>query len=189
MQEFVNLLLKIPSTAWVALFTALLTSSLTLIGIRTTNRANNERLKIQLEHERKLKKEELTRDRLEELYVESKKYMSAVVTHFLPYRKVMEGELAYNQALDATIERECDYNPERVHLIMDMYFPELRESFSLVEAKLDKTNEILHGYKLQYKQGKTSGGMWLPIFQDALEQLVDATTNFENHVSTVAKNT
>lgn len=189
MEQIVELLKSIPSSAWVAFFTALLTSTLTLIGVRYTNKSNNERLSIQLEHERKLKREELVRDRLEELYVESKRYMNAVVTYFLPYRQVMEGELTFNQALDLSIDNGYTHNPERVHLIMDMYFPELRDSFSDVEEVLEKTNKILHGYKLQYKQGDISGEKWLPLFQNSLEKLSDTADAFEKHVREIAKNT
>ncbi|WP_129591360.1 hypothetical protein [Salinicola tamaricis] len=189
MEQFFELLKSIPSSAWIAFFTALLTSTLTLIGVRLTNKSNNERLSIQLEHERKLKREELIRNRLEELYVESRRYMNAVVTHFLPYRQVMEGELTFNQALDFSIDSEYTHNPERVHLIMDMYFPELRDSFAGVEQMLEKTNNILHGYKLQYKQGDFSGEKWLPLFQDSLERLSKAANDFEKHVQEIAKKT
>lgn len=189
MQEFILLIYKIPSTAWIAFSTAILTSSLTLIGVRYTNKANNERLRIQLAHEHKLKRDELLRSRLEEIYVESRRYMNSLVTHFLPYRRVMEGELTYNQALDLTLERSYVHSPERVSLIMDMYFPELRESFIKVESCLEKTNQIKHSYKLQYKQGDTSGEKWLPIFQEALIQLSDAASGFEKHVASIAKTT
>ena len=189
MEQIVELLKLIPSSAWVAFSTALLTSSLTIIGIRYNNKLINERLLIQLEHERKLKREELVRDRLEELYVESRRYMNAVVTHFLPYRQVMEGELTFNQALDLNIDSGYTHNPERVHLIMDMYFPELRDHFSSVEEMLEKTNEILHGYKLQYKKGDFSGEKWLPQFQKSLELLSETASNFEKNVQNIAKNT
>lgn len=189
MEYFFELLKSIPLAAWVAFFTALLTSTLTLIGVSLTNKSNNDRLSIQLEHERKLKREKLIRSRLEELYVESRRYMNAIVTHFLPYRQVMKGELTFNQALDLTIDSGYTHNPERVHLIMDMYFPELRDSFAGVEKVLEKTNNILHGYKLQYKQGDFSGEKWLPLFQDSLERLSEAASNFENHVQEVAKKT
>jgi len=189
MQEILSLITKIPSAAWVALFTALLTSSLTLMGIRYTNKSHNERLNIQLTHERKLKQDELLRDRLEELYVESRKYMNHMITHFLPYLKVMQGELTYNEALDLNIAKgNITHNPDRVHLIMDMYFPELRESFRIVEKRLDIVNDINDGYKHQYKQGDYSGHKWLPLFQKALKELGDSTSNFEKHVSSIAKN-
>ena len=117
--------------------------------MRYTNQSNNERLKIQLDHERESRKQELISERLEELYVESKKYMNSIVGHFLPYIKVMQGEITYDDVLDMTLNTKIEHNYERVLLIMDMYFPELRDSFSKVEAELAKTNEIKNKYKLQ----------------------------------------
>jgi hypothetical protein len=185
----ISIINKIPSEAWVALFTAILTSILTLLGVQSTNKSNNERLRMQLEHERLLKREELIRERLEEIYVEAKCYMNAVVTHFLPYRKVMKGELTYNEALDLTINRNYSHNPERVHLIMDMYYPELKSTFSEVESELSRINQILNGYNQQYKQGDDSGEKWLPLFQENLESLGKAASKFESHVAEIARNT
>ena len=45
MEQIVELLKSIPSSAWVAFFTALLTSTLTLIGVRYTNKSNNGKQK------------------------------------------------------------------------------------------------------------------------------------------------
>ncbi len=149
MNEFLLLIQKIPAAAWAAFVTAIITSSITLFGVRYTNQSNNERLKIQLDHERESRKQELISERLEELYVESKKYMNSIVGHFLPYIKVMQGEITYDDVLDMTLNTKIEHNYERVLLIMDMYFPELRDSFSKVEAELAKTNEIKNKYKLQ----------------------------------------
>jgi hypothetical protein len=188
MQELISIINRLPSEAWVALVTAILTSILTLLGVRSTNKSNNERVRIQLEHERLLKREELIRERLEEIYVKAKRYMNALVTHFLPYRKVMKGELTYDQALDLTINRNYSHNPERVHLIMDMYYPELKPTFSEVESTLSRINQILNGYKQQYKQGDDSGEEWLPLFQESLESLGKAASRFESHVAEIVRN-
>ena len=59
MQEIANILKSIPSEAWAAVLVALLTAGLTLIGVWITNKTNNQRLKIQLDHERKIRNEEI----------------------------------------------------------------------------------------------------------------------------------
>ncbi|WP_461534566.1 hypothetical protein [Spongorhabdus nitratireducens] len=184
MQEVIS---QIPATAWTAIVTALLTSMLTFFGVAYTNHSNNKRLKIQLEHERKLKQDDIIRERLEELYVESKKYMSATVMYFFPYLKVMEGELTFNQALDTTLEKKREHNHERVFLIMDMYFPELRQTFTEVEAQRDVAHDILHRYKVRYKTGQIDGAEFIPDFQDALELLTVKTSQFERHVSSLSR--
>ena len=47
--------------------------------------------------------------------------------------QVMKGEITYNQALDLTLESKIDYDPIRVKMIMDMYFPALNATFKEVE--------------------------------------------------------
>jgi hypothetical protein len=96
--EICIILKKIPTEAWVAISTALLTAGLTLIGVWITNKANNQRLRIQLDHERKTKDEDIHRDKLEELYIVVNKFLDTLVVHYLPFRMVMEGEINFNQA-------------------------------------------------------------------------------------------
>lgn len=102
--EFINLLNSVPSVIWTGIVGTLVGSSLTIIGVVLTNRSNTERLKTQLQHEQNIRKQELKRERAEELYVESKKYLNAIGVHFLPYKKVMTGDLKFDQALDLAID-------------------------------------------------------------------------------------
>lgn len=187
MEALFEFLSHIPSSAWVALSTAILTSTLTLIGVNLTNRASNDRLRIQLDHETETRRNDIIRERLEELYVESKRYMNVAVSHFLPYRQVMAGELTFNDALDITTSRNYEHNPDRLNLIIDMYFPELQAPFLAVKEKLEHTQDVLHGYKQQYKSGDISGEKWLPHFQEALELLAKEASSFEREVSRIAK--
>src|SRR4030042_5226222 len=115
MKDYIDLLQRIPSQAWVVLITEILTSALTLISVWLTNRSNNQRLKIQLEHERKKRNEELLRDRLEELYVLSNKFLDRLVSRYVPYRAVMMGQISYDQALDMALEHgsKKDFEPHR----------------------------------------------------------------------------
>lgn len=76
-----------------------------LLGVWSINHSSIQRLVIQLQHERDLKEHENRRLRHEELYVESRKYLDAMISHFLSYRMVIKGELTFNQALDMTIQQ------------------------------------------------------------------------------------
>jgi len=188
-KEIIELIKIIPSGAWVAFATAILTSILTLIGVWLTNNASNQRLKIQLEHERKLRDEELTRDRLEELYVLSNKYLGTLVSHYLPFRMVMNGELTFNQALDMTIE-SCsrkDYEPHRVTMLIHMYFPEIKPEFDQLMEIREKLNSIIDGYKEQYKSGNPDGSRWLEVFQPLLERLGNLADGFDKNVVQLKK--
>ncbi|MDD4402771.1 MAG: hypothetical protein PHI24_13185 [Desulfitobacteriaceae bacterium] len=185
MQDFIKILSAIPSQAWIAVTTALLASSLTLIGVWLTNRANNQRLKIQLEHERKTRNEEIMRDRLEEFYVLSNKYLNMLVGHYLPFRMVMEKEITFNQALDLVIESgsKSDCEPHRVTMLIDLYFPEVKPEFDKIVNVREKLNEIIDGYKKQYKCGDTDGSIWLNNFQPLFETLGVLTDGFEKNIA------
>ncbi len=173
---------------WTGIVGTLIGSSLTIIGVVLTNRSNTERLKTQLQHEQNVRRQELKRERAEELYVESKKYLNAVGSHFLPYRKVMKGELTFNQALDlTTIDNgsKRDFEPHRVTMIIDIYFPVLQKPFNEIMAKRDFLNRIVMGYMEQYKTGNTDGTNWLEPFQATLEELSEAITAFEKLVASL----
>jgi hypothetical protein len=185
--EFVNLLKSVPSVVWTGIMGTFIGSSLTIVGVLLTNRSNTERLKTQLQHEQNVRRQELKRERAEELYVESKKYFNAVGIHYLPYKKVMKGELTFNQALDLTIDNgsKKDFDPHRVTMIVDMYFPHLQKPFNEIMAKRDFLNRIITGYKDQYKTGNTDGAKWIDPFQATLEELSQAITAFEKLVASL----
>lgn len=178
------LFLSVPSQAWIALVTAILTSIITLLGVWLTNWASYKRLKLQLEHDRDIKREELIRDRLEELYTASKKYLNTLCSYYLPYRQVMKGELTFNQALEVTIQtgEKVSYDPGRVTMLIHMYFPEIQPAFDEIMQVRDELNEVLFGYKEQYKQGDTDGREWLLAFQPLLELLSKLCDNFDKNI-------
>ncbi|MBL0687394.1 MAG: hypothetical protein JJV94_06180 [Sulfurospirillum sp.] len=165
-------------------------SIFTILGIFITNRANTKRVEIQHKHEKETNKENLMRDRLEELYILSDKYFNTLVSHQLPLRMVMKGEISFNDALDLQIERgkekKFDYN--RVNMIIEMYFNELQEPYSEVLKIRDELNNISEGYKNQYKTGDYDGRKWLDLFQPKLELLTQKTGNFKNKLTKFIKN-
>ena len=185
--EFINLLKSVPSVVWTGMLGTLIGSFLTIVGVVLTNRSNTERLKTQLQYEQNVRRQELKRERAEELYVESKKYLNALGVHYLPYKKVMKGELTFNQALDLTIDNSSkrDFEPHRVTMIIDMYFPNLQKPFNEIMVKRDFLNRIVTGYKEQYKTGNTDGTKWRDPFQATLEELGEAITGFENLVASL----
>lgn len=176
---------NIPGSVWTAIVTAVFTSFMTLLGVRISNKSNLERLALQLAHEKEVKQEGLLRDRLEELYLSMHKYLNALFSHFLVYSQVMKGELTYNQALDVTIKSgdKGDFEPARITMIIDMYFPELQESFQELEEIREKLNDILHGHKLEYKaHGPGAGEEWLKLFQPRMKKLADIGDKLEKKI-------
>jgi hypothetical protein len=185
--ELINLIKSVPSVVWTGIVGTLIGSSLTIIGVVLTNHSNTVRLKTQLQHEQNVRRQELKRERAEELYVESKKYLIAIGAHYLPYKKVMQGVLTLNQALDLTIDNgsKRDFEPHRVTMIIDMYFPNLQKPFNEIMARRDYLNRIVVGYKKQYKTGDIDGSKWLDPFQAKLEELSEAIIAFEKLVASL----
>ncbi|MBJ6750737.1 hypothetical protein [Geomonas anaerohicana] len=179
-----NLLQSVPSQAWIALATAILSSGMTLLGVWLSNRATNQRVKLQLEHDQKIKYDDIIRNRLEELYVESKRYLNHLCSYYLPYRQVMKGELNFNQALDLTISsaENAKFDPNRVTLLIHMYFPEVQLAFDDIMTIREKLNDIVSGYKKQYKGGNSDGRNWLKEFQPLLELLAKKCGDFDDEV-------
>ena len=190
MKDYIDLLQRIPSQAWVVLITAILTSALTLISVWLTNRSNNQRLKIQLEHERKKRNEELLRDRLEELYVLSNKFLDRLVSRYVPYRAVMMGQISYDQALDMALEHgsKRDFEPHRVTMLIDLYFPSIKPDFQEILTIRDKLNNIVECHKEQYKTGDTDGSKWLTLFQPLFEELAKKANSFNKVITNVKYN-
>ena len=182
MVTLTDLILAIPSQAWIAIVTAVFTSGLTILGVSLTNNANTKRLRLQLEHEKEIKNEEMLRDRLEELYVTSNKYLDALIGYYLPYRMVMKGQLTFNQALDITIESKKDYDPHRVTMLINMYFPEVKPAFDEILGLREKLNRIVDSYKEQYRTGVIDGSKYLEVFQPLLEKLDELAAGFHQHV-------
>lgn len=176
--------------ALIAFIGVLVGSVFTILGIWITNRANLKRLEIQLKHAKETNKENLMRDRLEELYILSDKYFNTLVSHQLPLRIVMRGEMSFNDALDLHIEwgKEKKFDYQRLDMIIEMYFNELQEPYNEVLKIRDELNNISEGYKNQYKTGDYDGKRWLDLFQPKLEQLTQETENFRKKLTELTKN-
>lgn len=176
--------------ALIAFVGVLVGSIFTILGIWITNGANLKRLEIQLKHEKETNKENLVRDRLEELYILSDKYFNNLVSHQLPLRMVMKGEISFNAALDIHIEwgKEKKFDYQRVNMIIEMYFNELQEPYNEVLKIRDELNGISEGYKEQYKTGNHDGRKWLQLFQPKLEELTQKTANFRKKLTELIKN-
>lgn len=184
MLAILNLLKSIPSQAWIVFITALVTSFIALISVWLTSRANNQRLKIQFDTEKNIRDEDLRRNRLEELYILSNKYLNRLVGYYLPYRMVMKGELTFNQALDITIEdgSKKEYDPHRVTMLIHMYFPEVKPAFDEIMAIREKMNKIISDYKEQYKRGDIDGSRWLVKFQPLLSKIGILADSFDKNI-------
>src|SRR3546814_922531 len=103
MDKFWLILTSVPTEGWVGLLSALFGSLLTTVGVLLSNRANRQQLQLRLEHEERLTRERLLRDRLEELYVLVSHWINAMFADHARLTLVMRGHTDYNQYLDSII--------------------------------------------------------------------------------------
>jgi len=141
------------------LITVVITGFVTLFAVHLTNRANYKKLLLQTELEREFKTKEIVRERLEELYLITDVWLNANVTYWLPYQKVMLGELTYDQALDITIKQGGNnkYEFNRIKMLIDLYFSSVRKEYDELLAVQNKIIQILETHKREYKKGNLNG--------------------------------
>lgn len=92
---------------------------------------------------------------LEELYLLTESWTKILVIHYLPYIKVMRGEISYNQALDQTIKLETNkVDFDRLQMIIDLHYPEFRPAFTNLLQARDAASSIMMEHKKSYKNGR-----------------------------------
>lgn len=189
MEQMLELIKSIPATAWTAIVTAIVTSGIAYLGISYTNRENMRRMEAQHEHERRLRQDEVVRERAEELYVNVKKFCSRMISDHFPYVRVMKGQFSYNDALDMTLSsgEKRDYDPERINMIADIYFPELSESISsLVDLNVEVL-DVREKFKHKYEQGKVKDEKMAAQYLKEINNLIVVARELEKEVVRVVK--
>lgn len=129
---------------------AAVTAMSTVAGVRLANQAAERQLKLRLSHQDEKDQKEALRLRLEELYQLVDVWAGNVVLHHTTYRKVMDGILTYNQALDITIERS-GFNSARLFTLADLYFPSSHDILNEMKIIRDEMAEIQIEYKELYR--------------------------------------
>jgi hypothetical protein len=131
---------------------AVVTGIFTLLGVWFANRNSIEQLTVKLQHEWARESRESLRARLEELYSLVGRWAAEVVIHHVTYRKVMDGELTYNQALDLTLKNKSSVDANRMFTLAELYFPsahgalqelkELRDDAAAIQSSFNAGGEL-----------------------------------------------
>lgn len=152
-----------------ALTSAAVGGAVALVGVLLTNRDNTARLHAQLDHEVRKRREDLLRARGEELYELVKIWLGGMFSHYLNTAFVMQGKLTFNQALHLQIKQGSDSrgNFWRIQMLVDVYFPALREEYKSVIAHRDAVNKQVIAHKRAYESGAHDGSEFLQPFTKA----------------------
>lgn len=156
MESLFQLVTAVPSEAWVGLMGVISGSLLTILGVWLTNRANTEQLKMQLQHEERLHRQQVTKERLEELHILVNRWLNLSFGSFLHLRLVMKGETDYNQYLDTFIKTHSDEKTDfgRLDMIVDIYGADIKDAYDRVMNTRSQINEIESDHKKAYQLGK-----------------------------------
>ena len=129
----------------------MLTGIFTLLGVWLANRSSLNQLTVKLRHESERESKESLRARLEELYSLVSRWANEVGIHHLTYRRVMDGDLTYNQALDITIKHKPAVDANRMFTLAELYFPSAHESLQSLKSFRDEAAAIQSSFKQAYK--------------------------------------
>lgn len=189
MESIIELLQQVPAAAWSAIVAAVLTSGIAFLGVSYTNRENRRRMLSQHDHERSLRKDELVRERAEELYVIVKKWCSTMISDHFPYVRVMRGQFSYNDALDMTLAsgEKRKYDPDRMHMICDIYFPDLSKP---INDLLEMNCELLDfrdKFKTKYESGKLKDEKMADAYLEKINVLIEEARKLEHQVANAVK--
>lgn len=168
---------------------SVVTGIFTLLGVWFANKNSLKQLSIKLTHESDKERNEAQRSRLEELYSLVDRWAGQVVIHHVTYRKVMEGELTYDQALDFTIQhRDNQIDAARMFTLADLYFPSAHEELQELKDLRDRAAAIQSSFKEAYKQGEITSRQHAEMLSKLLERFSVVIRNYKMALAEHATN-
>lgn len=120
-------------------------------------------------------REELLRSKLEELFLAISGFSTQMNAAIIAYHGAMVGKITYDQAND--LSNRTDISPryfEKIQMMINLYFPELLDTFNSLLAARDKVATVRDAFKQAYVQGRGS-----PEFA---KQYSDASQEFDEIV-------
>lgn len=188
MESLLHTLSSAPSEAWVGLLGVVFGSLLTTLGVWLTNRSNREQLRAQLEHDERLQRQRLSKERLEELYVLVCHWQNGMLGNYLSLTLVMKGQTDYNQHLDTVIKMKpsntIDFS--RLEMIVGIYGGTMLAAYAAALKCRDKVNDIAGEHKQAYRLGEP-GQRFLKPFMDANAELEAACESFKAEIADAAR--
>lgn len=188
MEKLLSSITSAPSEAWLGLLGVIFGSLLTTFGVWLTNKSNRNQLKIRLEHEERLQRQKISKDRLEELYLLVCHWCSGMFSHYLSLRLVMNGDCDYNQYLDSTIAQKqpenIDFN--RLEMIVGIYGGQVQVSYKAALDVRERINDMKAIHKAAYLRGE-AGNVFLKPFQELQREFIKATDVLKGEIIKVAK--
>jgi hypothetical protein len=103
-------------------------------------------------------REELLRAKLEELFLAVTGYGLQVSAMTLPYLSAMRGKISINNAMDLSSKNvdQSVRHHEKAKMLVNLYFPELRELLEKLLSAVYKSQDVLNAFKRNYPTEQSS---------------------------------
>lgn len=165
-----------------------LTGIFTLLGVWLANRSSFRQLIAKLQHETNRETREALRHRLEELYSLVGLWGNEMSMHYLPYLRVMDGHLTYNEALDITLNHKSSVDANRMFTLAKLYSPSSHGALDKMISCRDKAATVHAEFKKLYRtNGEPSKGH-AKLLQNVLLEFDEAIEQYRAELGTYAKN-
>jgi hypothetical protein len=171
---------------YATLLTAFITAFATLSGVFLSNRSQKERFELQINNEKVIKSNEILREKLEELYLLFMAWSTNLENTYINYTRGMNGYLDYETVLDLEIQRgkEITDNFDRIIMLIDLYFPNLRDEYNIVNDAKSSANEILLEYIRNNDLDRShDGNKFVQNFLLRQEQFSEKTNNLQRLIA------
>ena len=160
----------------------LLSAGAALLGVFISNRSQERRLEIQFEFEQEAKELRLRKEKLEEMFILFQKWETDISTTYLSFNGVYRGETSFSdaQALssDCAMQEKGDY--QRFQAILNLYFPELADSFLGVMEKRKRVMDFCSHHA-------SPSNETLDSFYKTQEEFESQTADFRSEMAKYAK--
>ncbi|WP_298463811.1 hypothetical protein [uncultured Erythrobacter sp.] len=124
-------------------------------------------------------------ERGEELYSLIERWQMLAGTQAMTFRRVMLGELDYNQAFDLNVQQDERFarSFERIDLILRVYFQSLTGDFAKLKVLVSKTGDVEAAFREKYKEGQLDGQKFLPTYEKLIIETEREAEDLLNRLS------
>ena len=172
---------------FVTIAVAALTGLFTILGVVLANRASHRQLLVRLDRADERADKETLRARLEELYELVDEWAGSVVIHHVTYRRVMEGTLTYNQALDSEIDKESKTKFRRLFTLAELYFPDAHSELNEIKRLRDLASSIHFEFKELHRHSGATSQKHADGITEVLSHFNEAVDRYKNKLSEYAR--
>ncbi|HFC8517596.1 hypothetical protein [Neisseria weaveri] len=160
------------------ILTALFSGGFVILGVVLTNRHNLKQLRLQHENERVKESRDLLRQRGEELYELVAQWIDGITSVYLHRNILMQGKITLDECveLDKKYLSKTKNDYDRLVMLIEVYFPEVRSVYDEVINARSEINAISIAFEKRYRSGQTDGSTFIQSYVKAqieFEQVSD----------------